>query len=88
MVCGCASGHSSSTAPVTTAAAATPDEIAAAVLRQAIFELRRTDANLVYRFVGADFDTRETIGHQHGESDVGEAPRNVTAKVALSLCTP
>src|SRR5229473_2640747 len=49
---------------------------------QAIFELGRTDADLVDRFIGADLDTRETIGHQHGESDVGEAPRDVARMIA------
>src|SRR5713101_10004184 len=49
---------------------------------QAIFELGRTDADLVYRLIGADFDTRETIGHQHDESDVGEAPRDVARMIA------
>src|SRR6266852_3275566 len=49
---------------------------------QAIFELGRTDADLVYRLVGADFDTRETIGHQHDESDVSEAPRDVARMIA------
>src|SRR5229473_1470276 len=49
---------------------------------QVIFELGRTDADFVYRLVGADFDTRETIGHQHDESDVGEAPRDVARMIA------
>src|SRR5579864_27360 len=49
---------------------------------QTIFELGRTDADLVYRFVGADFDARETVRHQHGESDVGEAPRDVARMIA------